>query len=827
MTTSTNACQLMTDAEVVGCCGVEDDAGFGGLSTERGYLPLAAMDVQTKIAGLVAHTSLRQTFVNAFDAPIEATYIFPLPSRAAVTGFRMEVAGRVVDGVIKERGQARADYDQAIADGHRAAITEEERSGVFTVRVGNIMPGERAAVRLTLTGPLPYADGEATFRFPLVVAPRYIPGTPLPGDNVGQGVESDTNAVPDASRISPPVLLPGFPNPVQLSLGVTVDPLDMQLSSLRSSLHAVVEDDAVAGARSVRLGAAERLDRDFVLRFQLGADDIGTALATRPDDEGDEGTFQLTLVPPVAQSKALKARDVVFVLDRSGSMGGWKIVAARRATARMVDTLSDRDRFSVLAFDHSILRPPSFESKLVPATDRNRFRAVEFLAGLTEAGGTEMAQPLTDAADMLAGGYDDRDRVLVLVTDGQVGNEDQILRKLAVRLKNVRVFTLGIDQAVNEGFLRRLAAAGGGACELVESEDRLDEVMDRVHMRIATPVVSELSLHGEGIQIEADSIVPARLPALFAGTPLVVSGRYKGAVAPNATIDVRGSQHGAAWSESVPARAIANEAIGAIWARGAVRDLEDRYVLGRGDRSALEKRIIDTSIRFHVLSRFTAFVAVDHAEKVNPGGDVHKVVQPVDAPAGWDMLGAPPAPPAAAPGGGMMRTMMAPAAAAMPQMPMPTSASGYGGGRFAAAPKRKRAVGSAIKGAIGGLFRREAKEEAELAEAACDDLAPEEPGIDLSAYRRRARALVDSGIGSLAALATELEALIQALESVGAGDDELQPLRDVLDELRAHLSGARPVPNARERVLEALTEFADGGEAANANAPSGRGAFWK
>ena len=141
-----------------------------------------------------------------------------------MTRFRLEVAGRVVEGVLKERGAARREYDQAIQAGHRAAITEEERPGVFTMRVGNLPPGETATVRLSLTGPLSYSDGEATFRFPLVVAPRYIPGAPLPGPSVGDGVAADTDAVPDASRISPPVLLPGFPNPVRLSLAVDVLP---------------------------------------------------------------------------------------------------------------------------------------------------------------------------------------------------------------------------------------------------------------------------------------------------------------------------------------------------------------------------------------------------------------------------------------------------------------------------------------------------------------------------------------------------------------------------------------------------------------------------
>ena len=637
-----------------------EDDGVGCLSTKRGNLPLELIDVQAAITGLASSIQVTQGFKNPYDEPLEATYIFPLPPRAAVTALRMEADGRVVEGLLKERGEARADYDQAISSGKRASIAEEERPGVFTMRVGNIMPGEKVSVHLTLAGSLSYEDGEATFRFPLVVAPRYIPGVPLADGQVGDGVAPDTDQVPDASRISPPVLLPGFPNPVQLSVAVDIDPGTLPLNGISSSLHATATEDAPTGLR-VRLNPGERADRDFLLRLRYGSEAISTSLSVLPDDEG--GTFALTVLPPALETP-VRARDVVLVLDRSGSMGGWKMVAARRAAGRIVDTLGAADRFTVLAFDHQVDTPSSLPAGLVEASDRNRFRAVEFLSGVDARGGTEMLVPLRQAADLLRDASE-RDRVVVLVTDGQIGNEDEILRQLAPGFAGVRVHTVGIDRAVNESFLQRLAGSTG-RCELVESEDRLDEAMQHIHRRIGSPVVTGLKVTPAGLAVEADTMTPTPLPDLFTGAPVVITGRYTGAADGAVTVDGDGD-----WQTTVTAMPSENPSLAALWSRARIRDLEDRYVVGTGDQTGLEKRIVAMSLKYGVLSRFTAFVAVDQ-RVVNEGGEVHKVTQPVDLPSGWE-------PPLPAPGG---------AFAAAPMMARGTQAFGAAPGGFAQAESR-------------------------------------------------------------------------------------------------------------------------------------------
>jgi Ca-activated chloride channel family protein len=764
----------------------------------------------------------------------------------------MEVAGRVVEGVLKERAEARRAYDEALRAGHRAAITEEERPDIFTLRVGNVMPGETAVVRLTLSGPLAYSEGEVTFRFPLVVAPRYIPGRPLPGPSVGDGVVPDTDSVPDASRITPPVLLPGFPNPVRLSLAVEVRPAGLPVGDLRASLHAVAVTSQ-DGAYRVSLQPGDRLNRDFLLRYRLGEQNIRTALVVRPDagTQSPEGTFLLSVVPPTGQAPATRPRDVVFVLDRSGSMGGWKMVAARRALGRMVDTLTDQDRLAVYAFDDRVETVPAFAGTgLVPATNRHRFQAVEFLARIEARGGTDMARPLVQAVTTLTAGPlpqgPPRDRILVLVTDGQVGNEDQLLRTLGPQLKDLRIFTLGIDQAVNAGFLQRLAGLGGGACELVESEDRLDEVMAKIHRRLGTPVLTGLRLEPAGIALYAPSLVPARLPDLFAGTPLVIQGRYRGAA--QGTITVQGQDAaGGPWSEAVAAQLGDNPAITAAWARGFVRELEDRYVVDRGEKAALEKQIVQTSLRFGVLCRFTAFLAVDVQEVVNPDGQVHRVTQPVEPAAGWAMLGTDA-------GESLLQMTLAatnihgamPPAAALRRAladELETLCEEEVVDRSDAARRApSRPLYARRPSAVERFLRRVTRFFRRKPDEAKRRGARKRESADLTAYRQHAGELLhqlraavggkaEDRLSALGAVAVQLVKLLEDLGSIGAPTAELQPLTDLLAQLQGGLAHWPVAEETLDKLYrqtdEVLQRFSQATDQPAGDLPKQREGFWK
>jgi Ca-activated chloride channel homolog len=744
----------------------------GRLGDENCTLPLVAVDIDAAVRGLVATTIVRQTFRNNRSAGIEATYVFPLPDRAGVTAFTADLAGRRVEGELRERGEARAAYDAAIAAGHRAAITEEERSGVFSTRVGNLQPGEDAVITLTLTGPLAVDGGDAEYRFPLVIAPRYVAGTPLPWTPVGSGTALDTDAVPDASRITPPVLLPGLASPVRLALRARVAGLGLAPGDIRSSLHAVVTTAVGDGAVEVALRPGERLDRDVVLRFPVAGAATAAIAVVAPDDEDPTtGTWQVTVVPPRAGHRdAVNGRDVVVVLDRSGSMHGWKVAAARRAAARIVDSLAVQDRFAVLAFDNVVEHPPGLDT-LVSASDASRWVAVEWLARLEARGGTEMLHPLSAAATMLAGAAPAdtrdaaaRDRFLVLVTDGQVAAEDQILAALTQVTGRTRIFALGIDQAVNAGFLRRLAALGAGRCELIESEDRLDEVMTSLHRRISPPLVTGLRVESAELELAADETTPARMPDLFPGAPCTLSGRWRAAAPPTApTLTVRGDDG----FEQVTVNTVASDpAVRTCWARARVRDMEDRYAAA--PEPELADRIVAVSLSHRVLSRFTAFVAVDRSRTADLGPS-QPVIQPVELPAGW--------------AGTAATTML--------------SASS----RATAAPLRRARLARLSAPVTGPAVSAAAGTAAE------SHVSAELP-LPLDAYLVRAGELfarieADLGAGrDLSTLAADVDELADDLASVGSPGDLSDALRRLAQALRGFGDPRPALAHARELFVQ-------------------------
>ncbi|MFL5291878.1 MAG: VIT domain-containing protein [Myxococcales bacterium] len=599
-------------------------------------LPLGAVTIQARVVDRIAEVDVEQKFRNDSAEAIEATYVFPLGGAAAVSRFELRVAGRTVVGKVEERGEARREYVEALEAGKRAALLEQDRDDVFTLQVGNIPAGEEAVVRISYAERLPcFEDGEAELRLPLVVAPRYVGGEPLEREPVGAGTSLDTDRVPDASRLTPPRLAPGFDPKVALSVEVELfrDSPEATFEGLACSQHATRTS---SGPESIRVSLArsdEPLDRDFVLRFRLGRKNVRTALLVH--EGGEESIAFLSIIPPAREGFLGAPRDVVFVLDRSGSMEGVKIASAARACGLLLRTLGPRDRFSIAAFSNAIEwmdGAPVFAA----ADEHGQERGEKWLREVEANGGTELESALGEALHALASRKDGTARapVVVLLTDGQVADEAGALRRVQREVGEARLFCVGIDTAVNAGLLTRLAALGGGTASLVEPGATLEDALRSISREIGAPLVVDLSLEDVDAGLVQSSLAPQRLPDLFAGRAAFAAFR----VGSPGKVRVKGKwSDGRAFEETVEARRTPLAAVARIWARARVADLEDRFRMGETD---LKKEIIALGVRYSLLTRFTAFVAVD-GEVVNRGRAKKQIVQPVAMPAGWAQAARP------------------------------------------------------------------------------------------------------------------------------------------------------------------------------------------
>jgi Ca-activated chloride channel family protein len=609
-----------------------DRPGPGALVVTRGgvevALPLTGLRVCAVIAGPACRVEVEESFRNPYPDVIEAVYIFPLPGGAAVTDFEMVIGTRTIRGLVERRAEAERRYREARRAGRRAGLLTAERPNVFTCSVANLPPGETVRVRLRYVERLEWeADGFA-FRFPLVVAPRYIPGEPV-GEGVGPGVADDTDRVPDASRITPPVLLPGLRAGVALDLVVRIETGGQPVTGLAATQHAI----AIAlseGAVEVRLARQDEvLDRDFVLRFRLGSDGTAPALFTARGDGDAEGYFLLAIPPPAEASPARSPRDIVFLLDRSGSMEGSKIAAARRALAIALRSLEEGDRFDIIAFETTATRLGR-DGGLLPFRQETLDRADRFLERIGARGGTEVLGPLVQAL----GGPREAGRLLIvmLITDGQVGNEPEVLAAAARHLAGARLFTVGIDTAVNEAFLRRLAALGRGACLLLAPSEDLDVAIPRFAAGFGAPLVTDLAIEAAGIRPVPGSQVPPQVPDVFEGQPAVIMGRYTGAGLARAR--GRGGAQSLTWD--VMPQETGADILAPLWATAKIQDLEDQLRLElERDRGPLEAEIERLALAHRQVSSRTAFVVVDEHEVVDPDGTIRRVVQPVQFPMGW------------------------------------------------------------------------------------------------------------------------------------------------------------------------------------------------
>ena len=449
--------EALADGPAPGALHIIDKGG-----APAGICPLKHTDVNAEISGFLSRVTVTQQFENPADEPIEAIYTFPLPSEAAVDRMTMHIGDRVVNGTIKKREEARAIYDAARSAGKVASLLDQERPNVFTQSVANIMPGERVEIEISYVETLAYEDGSYRFVFPMVVGPRYIPGAPT--GKTGGGWSPDTTQVPDASRITPPVTPPGTRAGHDISLAVTLD-AGVPVQDIRSTLHDVDIQRTNERSAIVRLkDQAEIPNRDFILTYDVASGRIEDALLTHRDERG--GFFTLILQPPDRVAvEDVAPRELVFVLDTSGSMSGFPIEKAKETMDLAFAALRPQDTFNLITFagDTSVLFP-----RPVSATAANLAQAQNFLRSRSGGGGTEMMKAIQTALE--PSDQQDHIRIVCFMTDGYVGNEMAILGEIQ-KHANARVFSFGIGDSTNRFLLDKMAEEGRGEVEYVTLKD--------------------------------------------------------------------------------------------------------------------------------------------------------------------------------------------------------------------------------------------------------------------------------------------------------------------------------------------------------------------
>jgi Ca-activated chloride channel homolog len=590
--------------------------------------PLKHTDVKAEISGFLSRVNVTQEFENPFKEKIEAVYTFPLPQDAAVDDMTMTIGDRTIRGKILPREEAQAVYDAAKSSGKTASLLDQERPNIFTQSVANILPGDQIKITISYVETLKYENGAYEFVFPMVVGPRYIPGEQRISKR-GNGFASDTDQVPDASRITPKMAPPGLRSGHDISLDIQLD-AGLIVDRVDSKTHSVDIERATPNSAHVHLKDGPTIpNKDFVLRYDVAGGSIQDALLTHRSEKG--GFFTMILQPPDRVTAAdVTPKELVFVLDTSGSMQGFPIEKAKETMKLALDSLYPSDTFNLITFagDTEILFP-----KPVPATKVNLIKAQAFLSSRSGAGGTEMMTAIQAALE--PSDNQDHIRIVCFMTDGYVGNDMEIISEVQ-KHQNARVFAFGIGSAVNRFLLDKIAEAGRGEVEYVSLSDDGSAAAKKFHERVRSPLLTDISIDWNGMPVT--DVYPQRIPDLFSAKPLILSGRFTSPA--NGTIHLKGKVAGNDFARDIqvsfPETMAAHDVLSSLWARRRIDDLMSNDYGGAQNgnmKPELKQTITQVGLEYRLMTQFTSFVAVEEMV-VTDGGQPRRIDVPVEVPEG-------------------------------------------------------------------------------------------------------------------------------------------------------------------------------------------------
>jgi Ca-activated chloride channel family protein len=577
-----------------------------------GECPLKHTTVKAEVSGFISRVTVTQDFENTFPEKIEAVYQFPLPQAAAVDDLTMLIGDRTIKGKIMRRQEAQAAYTAAKEQGKIASLLNQERPNVFTQYVANIMPGQQIRIVISYVETLKYEDGSYEWSFPMVVGPRYVP---------------DTSSEPAGQQFhhSPAHARNGIRSGHDISLELDLD-AGVPIFEVRSQTHETEVQQLSERRSVVRLKDRATIpNKDFVLTYRVAGDSINDAVLTHRSERG--GFFTLILQPPQRVSpEDVMPKELVFVLDTSGSMSGFPIEKAKQTMDLALKNLYPHDTFNLITFsgDTEILFPEP-----VPATPENLEKAKKFLESQNGNGGTEMMKAIRAALDPSDSQY--HVRIVCFMTDGLVGNDTEILSEVK-KHANARVFAMGFGRYPNRFLLDKMAEYGRGEVDYVSDAGDGSEAARRFHERVRNPLLTDISLDWGGMPVS--DVYPANIPDLFSAKPVVLSGRYTSSA--EGTIRLKGKMAGQEFVREIPVKLPATEpehdVLATLWARRKIDDLMDLTLPEQTDKVTPEQRqeeITQLGLTFKLMTPYTSFVAID--DQIFTGGDEPKRV---DVPGG-------------------------------------------------------------------------------------------------------------------------------------------------------------------------------------------------
>ncbi|MEG4232559.1 VIT domain-containing protein [Microcoleus sp. Pol11C3] len=602
--------------------------------------PLKQTEVKAKIAGNISRVEVVQKFENPFPESIEAVYVFPLPDEAAVDDMEIKIGDRTIKADIKLREEALEIYQKARQQGRTAGLLEQERDNIFTQSLANIKPGEKIEVTIRYTESLKFAGGDYEFVFPMVVGPRYISGNTIPPNPpLARGGYSS-----GADRINPPVLPPGTRSGHNIAVSVEID-AGVAIGDVRSTSHQITTDRS-GNIVQVQLANSDTIpNKDLILRYRVAGENTRATILTQSDKRG--GHFATYLIPALNyKTNEIVPKDVVFLMDTSGSQQGEPLAKSKELMRRFIQGLNPNDTFTIIDFANTA---QALSTTPLANTAANRQSAINYIEKLQANGGSELLNGIQTVMNFPAAATG-RLRGIVLITDGYIGNENEVLALVQQSLKpGNRLYSFGVGGSVNRFLLNRLAEVGRGTSQVIRQDEPSAEAAEKFFREINSPVLTNIQISWEGMG-EKPQIYPIAPPDLFASQPLVLFGKktdrspgqlrirgtQAGGKAYEQILPVNFAQSGGRQRESTSVTATAtdfgNPAVAQLWGRSRIKDLMNQMF--GGETKSLVESVTNTALTYRLLSEYTAFVAVSEEVRVEPDGVRRRVQVPVELPQG-------------------------------------------------------------------------------------------------------------------------------------------------------------------------------------------------